>query len=122
ERGTIKGGTNKTQVAASMSEVRAVFDAISALEQQGRGMEALRRGYPNDLDKVRQCGEQMRARQPQARALRERAEGQPQPYSMYLDSAATELVLCVSCARSALENCDRTRSALDNASREMKRR
>src|SRR5207249_297070 len=52
ERGTIKGGTNKTQVAASMSEVRAVFDAISALEQQGRGMEALRRGYPNDLDKV----------------------------------------------------------------------
>ena len=122
ESGTVKSGTNKAQVAASTGEVREVFHTLRTLEQQGRGMESLRRGYPNDLEKVRQCGDLMRERQPQAKGLRERAEALPQPFSIHLASAATELVLCVSCSRSALENCDRARSSLEDAAKEMNRK
>jgi hypothetical protein len=122
ESGNIKSGTDKAQVAAATGEVREVYKALLALEQQGRGMETLRRGYPNDLEKVRQCGDFMRERQPQAKSLRERAEGLPKPYSMHLAAAATELVLCVSCSRSALDNCDRARSSLKDAEKEINRR
>jgi len=117
ESGAVKVGTNKTQVAASMDEVREVLQAVRTLEQLGRGMESLRQGYPNDLDRVRQCGEQMRERQPHARGLRDRAEALPKPFSTYLGAAATELVLCVSCSRSALDNCARARSYIDDASK-----
>lgn len=122
ESGAVKVGTNKNQVAASMDEVREVLQTIRALEQQGRGMESLRQGYPNDLDKVRQCGEQMRERQPQARGLRDRAEALPKPFSAYLGAAATELVLCVSCSRSALDNCARARSYIEEASKAVDRK
>lgn len=115
--GSIRGGTDKAQVAAATGEVKEVLQAVRALEQQGRGMEALRRGYPDDLSKVRQCGDLMRERQPQARSLRERAEALPKPFSIHLAAAATELILCVSCSRSALQNCDRARSSIDDASR-----
>lgn len=117
ESGAVTSGTNKAQVAASMGEVKEVLQAVRTLEQQGRGMESLRQGYPNNLEKVRQCGEQMRERQPQARSLRERAEALPKPFSIHLGAAATELVLCVSCSRSALENCERARSSINEASK-----
>jgi hypothetical protein len=117
EGGAVKGGTDAAQVAASAGEVREVLQAVRALERQGRDMESLRQGYPNDLGKVRRCGELMRERQPQARSLQGRAEGLPKPFSIHLGAAATELVLCVSCSRSALQNCDRARSYIDEAAK-----
>lgn len=122
ERGNIKSGTDKAQVATATGQVREVYKALLALEQQGRGMESLRRSYPNDLEKIRQCGDLMRERQPQAKSLRERAEDLPKPYSIHLAAAATELVLCVSCLRSALDNCDRARSSLKDAEKDINRR
>ena len=122
ERGSAKGGTDKAHVAAAAAEASEVFRAVQELERSGRDMESLRRGYPNDLEKVRQCGELMRQRQPRARALCERAEGLPNPVSVYLGAAAGELVLCVSCSRSALQNCDRARSSLDDASKAIGRK
>jgi hypothetical protein len=122
ESGAIKGGINKAQLTVSVGEVRELLQAIRTLEQRGRGLESLRQGYPNDLEKVRQCGDMMREKQPQARSLRERAEGLPKPFSIYLEAAATELVLCVSCSRSALENCDRARSSINDASKALGRK
>lgn len=116
-KGIITGGTNKSAVDASIGDVHEVLQALRNLEQQGRSMEALRQGYQNDLEKVRQCGELMRERQPQAKNLRQRAESLPRPYSIHLGSAATEMVLCVSCSRSALENCNRARPSIEDMSK-----
>jgi hypothetical protein len=123
-QGNITGGTDKVAVEksieASLKEARAILQALRTLEQQGHAMEALRKGYPNDLDKVRQCGEQMRARQPGAKSLRGRAEALPkQRYAIFLASAATEMNLCVSCSMGAMEYCNRAHASIEDAAKEL---
>lgn len=110
---------NKSEIANAEKNAFAVFDALKRLEQQGRGMESLRSNKTNE--NIRECGNLMRERQPIADDLRYKAESLPQPFSTWLTPAAIELKLCVSCASFAMDNCNRAKSSLNQAAKEMQK-
>lgn len=121
ERGKVTAGADIAAVEqsaqAALKEARAVLQALQKLERQGREMESLR---GDDVDKLRRCGELMRARQPEAKALGARAEALPRErYAILLAAAAGELHLCVSCMTRAADQCDIARSSLDAAEKEL---
>jgi hypothetical protein len=120
-QGKVTAGTDKAAVEqstqASLKEARAVLQALQELERQGREMESLR---GDDVDKLRRCGELMRARQSEAKALGARAEALPRErYALLLAAAAGELHLCVSCMSRAMAQCDIARSPLGDAEKEL---
>ena len=110
---------NKFETAKTEKDASVVFEALKRLEQQGRSMESLRRNQTTE--KIRECGNLMRERQPIAGDLRSKAELLPQPFSILLTPAAIELNLCVSCASSAMDNCNQAKSSLDQAAKEMQK-
>lgn len=121
EQGRISAGTDKKEVEqsaqASLKEARAVLQALQKLERQGREMESLR---GDDVDKLRRCGDLMRARQSEAKALGARAEALPRErYAILLAAAAGELHLCVSCMSRATNQCDIAHSSLADAEKEL---
>jgi hypothetical protein len=117
--GTISLTQNKSAIANAEKNAFAVFDALRRLEQQGRSTESLRSNQ--SIEKIRECGNLMRERQLIADDLRSKAESLPQPYSFLLGTAAIELKLCVSCSSFAIDNCDRAKSSLDQAAKEMQK-
>ncbi|MFH1463970.1 MAG: hypothetical protein ABIO70_06275 [Pseudomonadota bacterium] len=90
---------------ADISEARAIMAEARRLEKLGREMEPLRRSQsPASLQR---CGEEMRARQPLAQALRKRAEVLPSWARSAAIGPTVPLVLCVSCMKDhALQECD----------------
>lgn len=115
--GKITLSVDKNQIAESEKKSKEVFDKLIALEKQGRSMESLRN--TEDLTKVKECGNLMRERQKIADDLRTEAEKLPNPYSISLSPAAIELKICVSCASSAIDSCNRAKSSLQEAKREI---
>jgi hypothetical protein len=118
--GTISLTENKSEVTTAEKNAFEVFDNLKQLEQQGRNMESLRSNQ--STEKIKECGNLMRERQPLADDLRSKAESLPQPFSILLTSAAIELKLCVSCASSAIDNCNRAKTSLDQAGKDMQKR
>lgn len=123
EKGKVTAGTDNKEVEqsaqAALKEARAVLQALQKLERQGREMESLRGDYPDNL---RRCGELMRARQSEAKALGARAEALPRErYAILLAAAAGELHLCVSCMSRATAQCDIAHSSLADAEKELNR-
>lgn len=121
EQGKVTAGTDTAAVEqsaqASLKEARAVLQALQNLERQGREMESLR---GEDADKLRRCGDLMRARQSEAKALGARAEALPRErYALLLAAAAGELHLCVSCMSRATDQCDIARSSLAHAGKDL---
>lgn len=110
---------NKSEIADAKKNASTLFDALKRLEQQGRSMEALRSN--KTIENIRQCGNLMRERQPIADDLRSKAESLPRPFTFWLTPVAIELKLCVSCASSAFDNCNRAKSSLDEAAKEMQK-
>ena len=110
---------NKSEIANAKKNALTVFDALKRLEQQGRTMESLRSNQTTE--KIRECGNLMRECQPIADDLRSKAESLPRPFTVWLTPAAIELKLCVSCASSAMDNCNRVKSSLDQAATEMQK-
>lgn len=94
-----------------------LLDDIKRLERQGRSMEPLRRNQT--IENLKRCGEMMRERQRIADELRNRAESLPQTLSFHLGVAAIESKLCVSCLSTATEKCDRVRTALVEAKKDI---
>lgn len=117
--GSVLLAENKSEIANAEKNALAVFDALKRLEQQGRSMESLRSNQTTE--KIRECGNLMRERQPIADDLRSKAESLPRPFTVWLTPAAIELKLCVSCASSAMDNCNRAKSSLDEAAKEMQK-
>jgi hypothetical protein len=120
-QGKITAGTDNAAVEqstkASLKEARAVLQALQKLEGQGREMESLR---GDDVDKLRRCGDLMRALQSEAKALGARAEALPRErYAILLAAAAGELHLCVSCMSRATDQCDMARGSLGDAEKEL---
>lgn len=120
-QGKVTSGTDKAAVEqsaqSSLKEARAVLQALQKLERQGREMESLR---GDDVDKLRRCGDLMRARQSEAKALGARAEALPrEQYALLLAAAAGELHLCVSCMSRATSQCDIAHSSLTDAEKEL---
>lgn len=115
--GSIIFAENKTEIENTTKNALTIFDSLKKLEQQGREMESLRKN--ETTENIKQCGVLMRERQPIADELRSKSEALPQPYSILLTPAAIELKLCVSCMSSAIENCNRAKSSLEQASKEM---
>lgn len=118
--GSIVLAENKSEIADAKKNGLAVFDALKRLEQQGRSMESLRSN--KTIENIRECGNLMRERQPIADDLRSKAEALPRPFTVWLTPAAIELKLCVSCASSAMNNCNRAKSSLDEAAKEMQKK
>lgn len=117
--GSILLAENKSEIANVEKNALAIFDALRRLEQQGRSMESLR--INKTIENIRECGNLMRERQPIADDLRSKAESLPQPFTVLLTPTAIELKLCVSCASSAIDNCNRAKSSLDEAVKEMQK-
>ena len=116
--GTDAGAVEKS-LQTSLKEARAILQALRKLGRQGREMEALR---GDDVAKLRQCGDLMRERQAEAKALGVRAEALPRErYALLLASAATELHLCVSCMTKATSQCDIAIGSLKDAEKELNR-
>lgn len=121
ERGEITAGTYQVAVnkynQAPLKQARAVLQAIQKLERQGRDMETLR---GDNVEKLRQCGDLMRARQSEAKALRARAETLPRErYALLLAAAAGDLYLCVSCTSKATDYCNIARGSLNDAVKDL---
>jgi len=111
---------DKKKIAETKNKGEEVFKKLVALEQQGRSMESLRN--TNDLEKVKECGNLMRERQKIADDLRTETEELPNPYSIKLSPAAIELKLCVSCASSAIDSCNRAKTSLEEAKKEVEKK
>lgn len=117
--GSVLLAENKSEIANAEKNALTVFDALKRLEQQGRSMESLRSN--KTIENIRECGNLMRERQPIADDLRSKAESLPRPFTVWLTPASIELKLCVSCASSAIDNCNRAKSSLDEAAKEMQK-
>lgn len=117
--GSVLLGVNKSEIANAVKNALAVFDALKRLEQQGRNMDFLRSNQT--IEKIRDCGNLMRERQPIADDLRSKAESLPRPITTWLTPAAVELKLCVSCSSFAMDYCNRAKSSLDQAAKEMRK-
>lgn len=108
---------DKGKVAETGKRAKELFNKLITLEMQGRNMQSLRN--TDDLTKVKECGNLMRERQKIADDLRSEAEKLPNPYSIPLSPAAIELKICVSCATSAIESCNRAKTSLEDAKKEI---
>lgn len=103
----------KNKQIALKNEVTLVTQAVQKLEQQGRDMEAIRQAP--DAESRRQCGVAMEYRQKQVKDLETKVNGFPNPFNSTLTPIVADLNVCVSCARSALPSCKKTRAALNEA-------
>lgn len=114
--GADAGAVEKT-LQSSLKEARDILQALRRLERQGREMEALR---GDDPDKLRRCGDLMRERQAEAKALGARAEALPRErYALLLAAAAGELHLCVSCLTRATSQCDIAAGSLRDTEKDL---
>ena len=118
--GKVVLSVDKNKIAETKNKGEEVFKKLVALEQQGIGMESLRN--TNDLTKVKECGNLMRERQKIADDLRTETEELPNPYSIRLSPAAIELKMCVSCGSSAIDSCNRAKTSLEEAKKEMEKK
>lgn len=117
--GSIVLAENKTGLATAEKNAFAILEELRRLELLGRGMESLRSS--ESIESARACGDLMRERQPMADGLRSKAELLPRPFWVWLAPIAIDLKLCVSCSSSAINNCNRVKSHLDEAAKEMRR-
>jgi hypothetical protein len=117
--GSIVLAENKTGLATAQKNAFAILEELKRLELLGRGMESLRGN--KSIEGARTCGDLMRERQPMADDLREKASSLPRPFSVWLTPIGIDLKLCVSCASSAMNDCNRAKSNLDEAAQEMKK-
>jgi hypothetical protein len=117
--GSIVLAENKAEIAAAEKNAFAILEELKRLELLGRGMESLRGS--KSIESARTCGDLMRARQPMADDLRSKAELLPRPFSVWLAPTAVDLKLCVSCSASAMNDCNRAKSHLDEATKEMRK-
>lgn len=99
-------------------EAHAILRELRALEKKGRGMDPVRK--TKDPARLRKCGELMRERQAQAKALQQRAEALPKAVGVELVAAAIGLAGCVSCLPDAASNCKIARSYISDAEKAVK--
>lgn len=110
---------NKAGLATAKRNAFAIFEELRQLELLGRGMESLRSS--ESIESARACRNLMRERQPMADGLRSKAELLPRPFWVWLAPIAIDLKLCVSCSSSAMNDCNRAKSHLDEAAKEMRK-
>jgi len=115
--GSIVLAEDKTGLATAEKNAFAILEALKHLELLGRGMESVRNSQ--SIESARACGNLMRERQPMADELRSKADLLPRPFSVWLAPIAIDLKLCVSCSSSAMNDCNRAKSSLDEAAKEM---
>ena len=98
-----------------LETTKQIFQQVTALEKQGRAMEALR--TTKDPSKKKTCDNLMRQRQASTQTLRNQVkELRPSSSQLALDLATIDLNLCVSCSQSlAKPSCDKVRSSLKDA-------
>lgn len=99
-------------MAGTSEQRRRITAAICTLARRGRSMQSIRGA--RDPARLRQCGDLIRTRQKEARALK--AEAQKLGFRM-LALAATHAAMCVSCLKSALSECREVDLALRQARR-----
>jgi hypothetical protein len=97
----------------AIAQAEVILHELRQLAEAGRRMEALR--DPDDLQRLRRCGEEMRENQPKAELLRDRTEDLPRSLGIHLSIAAAYMNQCVSCLTDATESCDLAFDSLTNA-------
>lgn len=103
----------KNKEIALRNEVTLVTQAAQKLEQQGRDMEAIRQAP--DAESKRQCSNAMEYRQQQVKDLDNKVKSFPNPFNATLTPIIADLNVCVSCSKTALPSCIKTRAALNSA-------
>jgi hypothetical protein len=103
----------------AVAEGLRILDETETLILQGKAMDPLRR--TDDLTKLKKCGELMRARQPQAQALSDRAMKLPLPVRAHLAAPGSAL-MCVSCSESAGNYCRIAEQSLTTGRKSLKER
>ena len=97
----------------AIAKADSILRELRQLVNAGRSMETLR--DPDNLDRLRRCGEQMRRNQARAETLRKRAEALPQSLGIHLAIAATSMNRCVSCLPDAIQSCELAGDSLQDA-------
>ena len=110
---TTERAAAKRDLARNKKKARAILRDLTTLAKVGRGMQPLRN--PNDLEALRECGNQMRENQAKVWSLRSRAEALPRSIGAHLAAAAISMDSCVSCRQDAIESCDVADSDLREA-------
>lgn len=103
----------KNKEIALRNEVTLVTQEAQKLEQQGRDMEAIRQAP--DAESKRQCNVATEYRQQQVKDLDNKVKSFPNPFNATLTPIISDLNVCVSCSKTALPSCIKTRAALNSA-------
>lgn len=116
---------DRERTVKARQEIQDILKELQTLHQQGQAMSALRNideldsDNPIRLEKLKTCGQQMRAHQSTARAVRKRAEGLPPLLRGHVSAAAVQLEHCVSCSTSlATSGCKEAAEAIRDAKAE----
>ena len=109
--------TEKNKQIALRNEVIETTQAAQKLEKQGRDMESFRQAI--DAESARQCRSVMEERQRQAKELEAKVNNFPNPFNSYLTPIIADLNACVSCSKTAMTSCVKTRAELNKAIEEM---
>lgn len=102
----------KKQIALQ-NEVTNITTAAQKFEKLGRGMDLLRKvSNPNSQ---RECVAQMEDNQRQVADLETRINNLPDAYKIQLSPITGDLKECVSCEKTAMESCVKSRAATNDA-------
>jgi hypothetical protein len=110
--------SKEIDTVAEKREARVILQALRVIEQQGRSMQSLRNA--DSVESMRKCGDLMRQRMQAARDFIPRAERLRIRGGTFLSVAARDLTNCVTCQKSAIENCDMARKTLREAEKAIK--
>ena len=95
---------------SDQEQANSVYNEAVSLLDSGKRMESLRGS--TDVDDNLQCNETMKSNLAKAQSLESAANGLATAHYQ-LKLAAIELHACTSCARDAIESCNRAGEALD---------
>ncbi|MDQ6786245.1 MAG: hypothetical protein M3033_05430 [Acidobacteriota bacterium] len=107
----------KNKQIAQTNAAIEVTQAAQKLEKQGRDMEALRQAV--DAESARQCHTVMEDRQEQVKNLEAKVSDFPNNFKTRLIPIINDLNVCVSCSKTAMTSCVKTRASLNEAISEM---
>lgn len=105
--------TEKNKRIALSNEITEATQAAQKLEKQGRDMESFRQW--SDAESRRQCSTVMEDRQRQVKVLEDKIKSFPNPFNASLTPIITDLNACVSCSKTAMTSCVKTRASINKA-------
>ncbi|MDQ2746306.1 MAG: hypothetical protein M3T96_03495 [Acidobacteriota bacterium] len=107
----------KNKQTAVVNEVTLVMQTAQKLEKEGRAMEIYRNSVK--AASLRECDTVAADEVKQAQDLAERITKLPNPYQTTLLPVTNDLGDCVSCSKTAMASCVKTRAAVNQAIKQL---